>query len=104
MTGSCAVLLLVILPRWPCVAYSQRGVYSATIAVPLLPTCLSTSPMDPLPTSPPPFELTRLLPQGIHWQEADKLVAVSDKMKSGGKQPFMCMTHDQSIHTFLIPA
>ncbi|GAB0493362.1 hypothetical protein MMPV_004643 [Pyropia vietnamensis] len=42
--------------------------------------------------------------EGIHWQEADKLVAVSDKMKSGGKQPFMCMTHDQSIHTFLIPA
>jgi len=42
--------------------------------------------------------------EGIHWQESDKLVAVSDQMKSGGKQPFVCMEHDQSVHTFLIPA
>jgi len=42
--------------------------------------------------------------EGIHWQEADMLVAVSDKMKSGGKQSFVCMEHDQSVHTFLIPA
>lgn len=41
--------------------------------------------------------------EGIHWQEPDKLVAVSDRMKGGGKQPFVCMEHDQSIHTFLIP-
>lgn len=42
-------------------------------------------------------------PKGIHWQEPDVLVAVSDRMKSGGKQPFVCREHDQSIHTFLVP-
>lgn len=70
------------------------------------PACTSprSLPWIPCPLHSPLERTTPLLPQGIHWQEADKLVAVSDKMKSGGKQPFICMTHDQSIHTFLIPA
>lgn len=41
-------------------------------------------------------------PQGIHWQDADVLVAVSDRMKAGGMQPFVCQEHDQSIHNFLV--
>lgn len=59
--------------------------------------------MNALPIPFPPLGRTPPLPQGIHWQEPDKLVAVSDRMKGGGKQPFVCMEHDQSIHTFLIP-
>lgn len=55
----------------------------------------------PLPFPPVPPHL--VFPQGIHWQEADVLVAVSDRMKAEGKQPFVCQEHDQSIHTFLVP-
>lgn len=42
--------------------------------------------------------------EGVHWLTADTLIAVSDEMKSGGRQPFVCREHDQSIHTFQVPA
>lgn len=41
--------------------------------------------------------------EGIHWQSPDTLIAVSDMMKAGGKQSFVCQDHDQSIHTFQVP-
>ena len=31
------------------------------------------------------------------------LVAVSDKMKGKGKQPYTCLEKDQSFHLFAIP-
>ena len=49
--------------------------------------------------------------EGIHWvsQGADgsaapgTLVAVSDKMKSKGRQPAACHDKDQSVHLFALP-
>jgi hypothetical protein len=41
--------------------------------------------------------------EGISFVDDNLLVAVSDKMKSGGKQPFRCLQKDQSIHTFVLP-
>lgn len=54
--------------------------------------------------------------EGIHWVESSLegdddtsgdiprvIAAVSDKMKSKGKQPFTCSTKDQSMHLFAIP-
>ena len=41
--------------------------------------------------------------EGIHWINDELLVAVSDKMKSGGKQDFRCLEYDQSIHVFIRP-
>jgi len=41
--------------------------------------------------------------EGVYFEEPHKLVAVSDKMKKGGKQNFKCATKDQSIHTFALP-
>lgn len=89
--------------RLCCVAYSPRGIYSATVAVPPCVLATRPPPTESPPHPHPPLGRTPPHSQGIHWQEPDKLVAVSDKMKSGGKQPFTCMEHDQSIHTFLIP-
>ena len=33
----------------------------------------------------------------------EMLVAVSDKMKGKGRQPFRCLAKDQSIHVFVLP-
>jgi len=41
--------------------------------------------------------------EGIHWMNDELLVAVSDKMKSKGKQDFRCLEYDQSIHMFVLP-
>lgn len=41
--------------------------------------------------------------EGIHFMNDDMLMAVSDKMKSKGKQDFRCHDKDQSIHAFVIP-
>lgn len=47
--------------------------------------------------------------EGISWVEGggdgtpQVLVAVSDKMKSRGRQPFSCLEKDQSFHLFAIP-
>mmetsp|Transcript_5260 Transcript_5260/g.10511 ORF Transcript_5260/g.10511 Transcript_5260/m.10511 type:complete len:408 (-) Transcript_5260:28-1251(-) len=41
--------------------------------------------------------------EGIHWIGDDQVVAVSDKMKSNGKQPNECFDNDQSIHVFVLP-
>lgn len=41
--------------------------------------------------------------EGIHFMNDDMLMAVSDKMKSKGRQDFRCHDKDQSIHAFLIP-
>lgn len=41
--------------------------------------------------------------EGIHWINDELLVAVSDKMKKGGKQDFRCLNKDQSIHVFVLP-
>lgn len=41
--------------------------------------------------------------EGIGFIDDDLLVAVSDKMKSGGRQHFRCLDKDQSIHTFVLP-
>lgn len=41
--------------------------------------------------------------EGIHWMNDDMLMAVSDKMKSKGRQDFRCHEKDQSIHAFVIP-
>jgi len=41
--------------------------------------------------------------EGIHFIDDQMLMAVSDKMKSGGKQDYRCQEKDQSIHTFVIP-
>mmetsp|Transcript_14232 Transcript_14232/g.43071 ORF Transcript_14232/g.43071 Transcript_14232/m.43071 type:complete len:382 (-) Transcript_14232:667-1812(-) len=41
--------------------------------------------------------------EGIHWVNDHILVAVSDKMKSKGKQHFRCLEKDQSIHLFVTP-
>lgn len=41
--------------------------------------------------------------EGIHWMNDNMLLAVSDKMKSRGKQDFRCFEKDQSVHAFVIP-
>jgi hypothetical protein len=41
--------------------------------------------------------------EGIHWLDDNMFVAVSDKMKSKGKQAFRCFDKDQSVHTFVLP-
>ena len=41
--------------------------------------------------------------EGIHFINDEMVVAVSDKMKSKGKQPFQCLEYDQSIHVFVMP-
>uniref|UniRef100_A0A7S2Q461 Phytase-like domain-containing protein n=1 Tax=Skeletonema marinoi TaxID=267567 RepID=A0A7S2Q461_9STRA len=41
--------------------------------------------------------------EGIHFMNDDMLMAVSDKMKSKGRQDFRCHDKDQSIHAFVIP-
>ena len=43
--------------------------------------------------------------EGVAWldDEAHRIVAVSDKMKARGKQPFRCQQKDQSIHIFALP-
>jgi len=41
--------------------------------------------------------------EGIHWLDENMFVAVSDKMKSKGKQAFCCFDKDQSVHTFVLP-
>ena len=41
--------------------------------------------------------------EGIHFINSELLVAVSDKMKSKGKQNFQCLEYDQSIHVFVRP-
>lgn len=42
--------------------------------------------------------------EGIHWINDDMVMAVSDKMKSKGKQDFQCFEKDQSVHVFILPA
>mmetsp|Transcript_1470 Transcript_1470/g.1983 ORF Transcript_1470/g.1983 Transcript_1470/m.1983 type:complete len:137 (+) Transcript_1470:1016-1426(+) len=41
--------------------------------------------------------------EGIHWMNSEMLLAVSDKMKSRGRQDFRCLDKDQSIHAFVLP-
>merc|ERR1711935_1130251 len=48
--------------------------------------------------------------EGIHWvspggddTRPQMLVAVSDKMKSGGRQSAACQDKDQSVHLFTLP-
>lgn len=41
--------------------------------------------------------------EGISWLNDQTLVSVSDRMKSGGKQPFQCFDKDQSVHVFTLP-
>mmetsp|Transcript_34364 Transcript_34364/g.61687 ORF Transcript_34364/g.61687 Transcript_34364/m.61687 type:complete len:135 (+) Transcript_34364:1097-1501(+) len=41
--------------------------------------------------------------EGIHFMNDEMLMAVSDKMKSKGRQDFRCHDKDQSIHAFVIP-
>jgi len=41
--------------------------------------------------------------EGIHWVDDYTIIAVSDKMKSKGKQPFACFEKDQSAHVFVLP-
>mmetsp|Transcript_7303 Transcript_7303/g.10680 ORF Transcript_7303/g.10680 Transcript_7303/m.10680 type:complete len:421 (-) Transcript_7303:60-1322(-) len=41
--------------------------------------------------------------EGIYWMNSEMLMAVSDKMKSRGRQDFRCLEKDQSIHTFVLP-
>jgi hypothetical protein len=41
--------------------------------------------------------------EGIHWINGDMVMAVSDKMKSKGKQDFRCFDKDQSVHVFVLP-
>jgi len=41
--------------------------------------------------------------EGVHWLNDDMIIAVSDKMKSKGKQDFRCFEKDQSVHVFVLP-
>jgi len=54
------------------------------------------------PFAAPPVVIFLAL-QGISFLDDNLLVAVSDKMKSGGKQHYRCLRKDQSIHTFVLP-
>lgn len=42
--------------------------------------------------------------EGISFLNERMLVAVSDKMKSGGRQDYTCLHKDQSIHVFSLPS
>jgi hypothetical protein len=41
--------------------------------------------------------------QGVTWVTDSLIVAVSDRMKGGGRQPARCAQKDQSIHVFSLP-
>mmetsp|Transcript_20277 Transcript_20277/g.23498 ORF Transcript_20277/g.23498 Transcript_20277/m.23498 type:complete len:417 (+) Transcript_20277:2-1252(+) len=41
--------------------------------------------------------------EGVTFINDNMIMAVSDKMKSKGKQPFWCLEKDQSIHAFVLP-
>lgn len=41
--------------------------------------------------------------EGVHWLNDNMIMAVSDKMKSKGKQDFRCFEKDQSVHVFVLP-
>mmetsp|Transcript_21805 Transcript_21805/g.38547 ORF Transcript_21805/g.38547 Transcript_21805/m.38547 type:complete len:415 (+) Transcript_21805:108-1352(+) len=41
--------------------------------------------------------------EGVYFESEDVLVAVSDAMKSHGRQPFICRDKGQSVHVFSIP-
>lgn len=41
--------------------------------------------------------------EGVVFKNDEMVVAVSDKMKSKGKQPHWCLEKDQSIHAFVVP-
>ena len=41
--------------------------------------------------------------EGVHWISDDMIMAVSDKMKSKGKQDYRCFEKDQSVHVFVLP-
>eukprot|EP01066_Platyproteum_vivax_P010866 Platyproteum_vivax@DN4892_c0_g1_i3.p1 len=41
--------------------------------------------------------------EGLAFLNENMFVAVSDKMKSGGRQPYRCLTKDQSVHVFHAP-
>jgi hypothetical protein len=41
--------------------------------------------------------------EGISWLNDQTLISVSDRMKTGGKQPFQCFDKDQSVHVFSLP-
>eukprot|EP01013_Petalomonas_cantuscygni_P002400 TRINITY_DN12455_c0_g1_i1.p1 TRINITY_DN12455_c0_g1~~TRINITY_DN12455_c0_g1_i1.p1 ORF type:complete len:483 (-),score=92.48 TRINITY_DN12455_c0_g1_i1:270-1661(-) len=41
--------------------------------------------------------------EGIHWVGRNMLAGVSDKMKSGGRQDFRCLSSDQSMQMFVLP-
>jgi len=41
--------------------------------------------------------------EGVHWINPEMIMAVSDKMKSKGKQDFKCFDKDQSVHVFVLP-
>jgi hypothetical protein len=41
--------------------------------------------------------------EGLEWLGDNMLVAASDQMKDGGRQPFRCLAHDQAVHVFVIP-
>lgn len=42
--------------------------------------------------------------EGITFINDDMVMAVSDKMKGKGKQPFHCFEKDQSVHVFALPS
>jgi len=41
--------------------------------------------------------------EGISFSNNGMVIAVSDKMKKGGKQDYRCLEKDQSIHMFALP-
>jgi len=41
--------------------------------------------------------------EGVHWLNSEMFIAVSDKMKSKGKQDYRCFDKDQSVHVFVLP-
>ena len=50
-----------------------------------------------------PLSLPRSALEGGGDGTPQMLVAVSDKMKSKGRQDFRCLAKDQSFHTFMVP-
>lgn len=41
--------------------------------------------------------------EGISFVDDNMVIAVSDKMKKGGKQDYRCLEKDQSAHVFMLP-
>ena len=41
--------------------------------------------------------------EGVSWLDSHTIIAVSDKMKGGGRQDFRCFDKDQSVHVFKLP-